>query len=122
MTPERAQPFHVALHLGVTGQEPQRLGDVAASHLFHAPEQGARVIERDPRAAAGIDQPGDELRHAPVAVGEWLGIVVIALVGMLQHELEMGNQSSVCPGRDAGLMHVQRTAEARAEGVELSVG
>ena len=55
-------------------------------------------------------------------MGEWLGIVVIALVGMLQHELEMGDQSSVCPCRDDGLMHVQRTAEARAEGVELSIG
>ena len=89
MTPECAEPFHMPLHLIVTGQKLERFDDVEALHLRNAPQQISGVIEHDPRAASLSDQLRDQISHASVAMGERLTVVVIALVRMLQHVLKM---------------------------------
>ena len=122
MAPEAPEPLHMPLHLGIAGQEAQGFGDVMPPHLLHTPEQGAGVVEHDARAAAAGDQLGDQLRHAPVAVGKGLGVVVIALVWMLQHELEMGDQRSISASGNRGLMHVQCTGKSRAKVAQGSIG
>ena len=69
----------------------------------------------DARIGALPDQLGDQLGHAPVAVGEGLGVVVVALTGVLDHELQVADQCAIGPGRDGGLVHVQGAGEGRAD-------
>lgn len=114
MAPEAAEKLHMALHLRIAGQESERTGDVVTSHLGHTPEQVAGVIEHDPRRAALTDQLGNQLGHSPVAMGKRLGVVVIPLAGVVEHVLQVGDQCSIGPGRDRGLMHVQRTGKGGA--------
>jgi hypothetical protein len=111
MAPERAQPLHVELHGRIAGQEAQRLEDVGAAHLLEAPEQIAGVIQHDPRVAALRDQLRQQVGHPPVAVGEGLGVVVVALARVLEHPLQMADQLPPGPRRDRGLVHVQRAGE-----------
>ncbi|CAI8366802.1 MAG: Uncharacterised protein [Cyanobium sp. ARS6] len=89
MTPERAEPFHVSVHLWVAGQVIQRFGDVPPFHLRDTPEQISRIIEHDPRITALSDQLRNQISHAPVAMGEWLSVVVVPLVWMFQHVLQV---------------------------------
>ena len=119
VAPEGAEPLDVPLHLGITGQVMPGLGDVAAAHLLGPPEQIAGDVEHDPRAAALLDELGDQIGQAPVALREGLGVVVIPLVGVLQHVLEVGDQRSIGARRDRRLMHVQRAGKPRAQLIEL---
>jgi hypothetical protein len=119
MAPEAAEPLHVGLHAGIAGQKAQGLEDVVPAHLLEAPEQGAGVIEHDPRIAALTDQLGDQLRHAPVALGKGLSVVVVALPRVLEHVLQVGDQLAAGAGRNRGLVHVQGTGEAGADPFQL---
>ena len=123
MTPETAEPFDVALHHWITGQEAKRSADVIPAHLLHAPEQIAGVIEHDPRIAAGVDQLRDQIRHAAVALRKGFGVVVIPLIGVIEHVLQMRDQLAVATRRNGGLVHVQSTGESRADvgGVQVAV-
>ena len=119
MAPEGAEPLHMGLNRGIGGEESQGIKNVAAAHLLETPEQIAGVIEHDARIAALVDQLGNQLRQASVAVGEGFGVVVIALAGVLQHVLEMGDQRAISSGRNRGLVHVERAGEARVERLKL---
>ena len=118
MAPEGAQKLHVGRQGWIGGQPLQGLEDVAATHLLEAPEQGAGVIEHDPRVAALRDQPGQDVNQASVTLGERLGVVVIALAGVIHHVLQMGDQLPVGTGGNGGLMHVQRTGKGRLQPLE----
>ena len=107
------------LNRGIGGKEPEGIEDVAAAHLLETPEQIAGVIEHDARIAALADQLGNQLRQASIALGEGFGVVVIAFVGVFQHVLEMGDQLSLGPGGNRGLVHVERAGEARTNVFEL---
>ena len=111
MAPERTKPFHMALHVWITGEIAQRVCDVFTPHLVNSPEEVAGIIEHDPGIASFSDQLRYEISHASVALGEGLRIVVVALSLVLNHVLQMGNQFSVSACRDCWLMHVQRTGE-----------
>ena len=112
MAPEAAEPFHVALHHGIGGQEPQGIGDLGAAHLLQSPEQGARIVEHDSGAAPLADQRRKDVGEPAVAVREGLRVVVIALCRVIQHVLEVGDEGALRPGRDCRLVHVQRAGEA----------
>ena len=112
MAPEGAEPLHMRLQAGVAGELVQRIEDVAPAHLLEAPQQGAGVIEHDPRIAALCNQLRDQIRHAAVALGKGFSVVVIAFAWVLQHVLEMADQLTMGPGGDGGLMHVERAGKA----------
>ena len=122
MAPEGAEPFHVGLVAGIAGQALEGLQDVVPPHLLKAPEQVAGVIQHDPRIAALRDQLGDDVAHAPIALGEHWGVVVITLAAVLLHVLQMGDQLPIGPGRNRGLVHVQRTGKGRLDLLQLQVG
>ncbi len=99
----------------------QGTADVAAAHLANAPEQIAGVIQHHPRIAAFSDQLRDEIGQAPIALGKGLGIVVIALSGMLRHVLEMGDEGAIRAGRHRGLVHVQGAGKSRLQLAPIQV-
>jgi hypothetical protein len=72
--------------------------------------------------AALLDQLGEEVGKAPVALRKWFGVVVIALAGVLQHVLQVGDQFPLRAGWNRGLMHVERTGKARADLLQLERG
>ncbi len=115
MAPERAEPLHVALKCRITGKALQGAEDVLAAHLLEPPEQGAGVIEHDPWITALADQLRQDVRQAPVAVGERFGVVVIHPVRVIEHELQVGDQFPVGPCRNHRLVHVQRAGEGRSD-------
>jgi hypothetical protein len=100
----------------------QGLEDVAPAHLLEPPQQVAGVIEHDPRVAALLDQLGQQVGQAAVALGEGFGVVVVALSRVLKHVLEMGDQRPVGPGGDGGLVHVQGTGKGGVKVLQLQIG
>ena len=62
----------------IAGDAAQPVEHVAAAHLAQAVEQLAGVVEHDARVAALVDQLGNDVAHAAVAVGEDAGVVVVA--------------------------------------------
>jgi hypothetical protein len=110
------------LYGGITGEEFQGIENVVATHLLHTPEQIARIIQHDPGIAAFLNQLGNDLGQTPVALGKWFGIVVIALAGVLQHVLQVGDQFSLRAGWNCGLVHVERTGKARADLIQVEIG
>jgi hypothetical protein len=69
--------------------------------------------------AAFADQLGHQLRHAPVALREGFGVVVIAFPWVLKHELEMADQLTLCTSRNRWLMHMQGASEAGLEFLKI---
>ncbi len=112
MAPESAKPLHVPLHQRITGEVMECIANVATPHLLDSPEQIARVIEHDSWAAALVDQFRQQVGKTPIAVCEWFGVVVITLIGVIQHVLEMGNQAVVRSRRHRRLMHVESAGKA----------
>ena len=112
MAPEGAEPLHVGLQARVTGEGFKGGEDVLAAHLLETPEQIPRIIEHDPGIAALANQLGNDLGKSFVAVGKGIGVVVITLARVLIHVLQMGDQLSVGPGWNRGLMHVERTGKS----------
>ena len=45
-------------------------------------------------------------------MGEWFGVVVITLVGVIQHVLKMGDQAVICSRRHRRLVHVESAGKA----------
>ena len=121
MAPKGAEPFDVPLHQRIGGQKIQSTADIAAAHLANAPEQIAGVIQHHSRIAAFGDQLRNEIGQAPVALGKGLGVVVIALSGMLRHVLEMGDEGAIGACRHRGLVHVQRAGETRLQRAPIQV-
>ena len=122
MAPEGAKPFDMALHHRITGEIPQCAGDVLPAHLPHSPEQIAGVVEHDPWVATLLQQLGDEVGQAPVALGKRLGVVVVALALVFNHVLKVGDQAPIRTGRDRGLMHVQRTGKTGTDLIQPQIG
>ena len=60
--------------------------------------------------------------EAPIAMGKGFGVVVVALCRMLQHVLKMGDEFSLGPGWNRGLVHVERTGKAGADLLQLQMG
>jgi len=117
MPPEAAEPFHMALHLLITGEKSQGLNDVLPPHLRQSPEEIAGVIEHDSRLTSLRDQFGNQISHSPVAVRESCCVVVIAFVRVIEHVLQVRDQLSVRTGWHRWLMHVQG---ARERGAQMS--
>ena len=69
MTPEAAEPFHMGLDAGITGQEPQRLENVMTTDLLISPKQITGIVEHGPRVTALTQQLRDDIGHARVALG-----------------------------------------------------
>ena len=112
MAPEGAEPLHVGLKGGITGQPLQRFEYVVSTHLLESPQQIAGVIQHDPRIGTLSKQLGDDVGQTPIAVGKGFSVVVVTLTGMLNHVLEVGDQLTVGTGWNRGLVHVQGTGEA----------
>jgi len=78
-------------------------------------QQRAGVFQHDARLAALGEQLGDELAHPLVAPVEHGCVVVVAEVGMLQHPLQVADDSRRgqvrSAGRDQRLVHVQGDRE-----------
>ena len=121
MTPERAEPLHMALHRGVAGKVAESITDVLPSHLSHSPEQIAGIIQHDPWAAAFAEQLRNQIGKASITLREGFGIVIVSFSLMLKHELQMGDQRSVRSGWDRRLVHVQGTGETGADRFEIPV-
>jgi hypothetical protein len=119
MAPERSQPLDMGLEAGITGQSVQGFDHIRTTHLLQAPQQVAGIIQHDSRIAACSDQLGQDLSHAPIALGKGFGVVVIALAGMLNHVLQVADQLSSGPGRNRRLMHVQGAGKGRADRLSI---
>ncbi len=61
-----------------------------------------------------FDQFGNKVTHAFVAPGKDARVMVVALVGMLTHELEIANQIAVRACRNRRLVHVQGAGKSRS--------
>ena len=71
------------------------------------------------RAAALIDQFRQQVGKTPIAVGEWFGVVVITLIGVIQHVLKMRDQALVRPRRHRWLVHVKSTGKAGMQVIKI---
>ena len=82
-------------------------------------QQGAGVLQHDPRLLALAEQLADELAHPLVAPVEHRGVVVVADVGVLQHPLQVADDSRGAQvrsaGRDQRLVHVQSDREGAVD-------
>ncbi|MBU6250460.1 MAG: hypothetical protein KGO47_04755, partial [Cyanobacteria bacterium REEB417] len=69
------------------------------------------------------DQLRDQIGHAPIALGKWLGVVVIANTGMLEHPLQVTDQRPVASRRNRRLVQMQGTGKGRLDrfGVDKGV-
>ena len=112
MAPEGSKPLHMSLHQRVTGEVVECIANVAAPHLLDSPEQIARIVEHDSWVAAFVDQFRQQVGKTPIAVGEWLCVVVVTLVGVIEHVLKMGDQAVVRPRRHRWLVHVKSTGKS----------
>jgi len=107
---------------GIVSDAAQAVQHVFPAHLLEAPEQVAGVVQHDAGVAAFVDQLGDEATHAGVAVGKDPGVVVVAIVGMLEHVLEVADQAAVMASRDGGLVHMEGAGKAGLDLVQVEVG
>ena len=121
MTPERAEPLHMALHHGVAGKVAESITDVVPAHLAHSPEQIAGIIQHDPWAAALAEQLRNQIGKASITLREGFGIVIVSFSLMFKHELQMGDQRSVWSGWDGRLVHVQGTGETGADRFKIAI-
>ena len=111
MPPRAAEPLHGLPQVGVAGQRPQGVEHVVQPHVPQPVQQGAGVLQHDPRLAALAEQLGDQLPHPLVAPVEHRGVMAVADVGMLQHPLQVaddgGGAQVGSAGRDQRLVHMQ---------------
>ena len=112
MAPERTQPFHVALHLQITGEIAECPRDVFTAHLVNSPKEVSGIIEHDSWIASLADQLRNEISHPSVALREGFRVVVVSFSLVLDHVLQMGNQFSAFAGGNRWLMHVQSTGKS----------
>jgi hypothetical protein len=106
---------------GIAGQRCEGLENGLAAHLLEAPQQGAGIIEHDPRIATFADQLVNEIHHAPVTLGQRLGVVVVTLPRVFEPVLQMGDQLTTCNRRNGGLVLVQCAGKTRAQLLYLQV-
>ncbi|MGA2404931.1 MAG: hypothetical protein ABSG91_25050 [Syntrophobacteraceae bacterium] len=91
-------------------------------------EQGASVVDHNPRVFALLHQAGNELTHALVAPAENLCVVPVFIVGTFLHELEIANERCMAheapspwtSGRDERLVHVQSNGAATPNITEIN--
>jgi hypothetical protein len=97
-------------------QVAQRVDHVARAHLLQPEEQGAGVVEREPRLFALVHQLCNQLTGPAITPAIDARVVPILLIGALGHVLQVADQRFVpgigpaarAPGRDERLMHVER--------------
>jgi hypothetical protein len=126
VAPRTAEPLHGLAQVRVAGQRPEGVEDVVQASVAQPVQQGAGVLEHDPRLAALGEQLGDELAHALVAPVEHRGVVVVAQVGVLQHPLQVADDGGGArvrsAGRDERLVHVQGDRERAVDGGDVHRG
>ena len=117
--PRAAEPLHRLPQVGVAGEWPQGVEHVVQARAAQPVQQGAGVLQHDPRLLALAEQLGDELAHPLVAPVEHRGVVVVADVGVLQHPLQVaddgGGAQAWSPGGDERLVHVQGDREGAVD-------
>jgi hypothetical protein len=124
--PRAAQPLHGLPQVGVAGQRSEGIEDIVQACAPQSVQQGAGILQHDPRLAALGEQPWDELPHPLVAPVEHRGVMVVAQVGMLQHPLQVahdrGSAQVGAVGRDQRLVHVQSDRERAVDAGDVHRG
>jgi len=95
MAPWAAKPLHRLPQVRVAGEWPQGVEEVVQAGAAQPVQQGAGVLQHDPRLLALAEQLADELAHPLVAPVEHRGVVVVADVGVLQHPLQVADDGGV---------------------------
>jgi hypothetical protein len=80
--PRAAKPLHRVPQVEVAGQRSQGVKDVVQASAAQPVQQGAGVLQHDPRLLALAEQLGDELAHPLVAPVEHRSVMAVAGVGM----------------------------------------
>jgi hypothetical protein len=121
--PGAAEPLDRLPQVGVAGQHSQGVEDVSQSSAAQPVQQGAGVVQHDPRLAAVAEQLGDELTHPLIAPVEHRRVVVVAELGVLQHPLQVADDGGVAQvgsaGGDERLVHVQSDRERAVDAGDI---
>src|SRR6185437_117951 len=123
VAPRTPEPFDRMAIERIAGDPLQVVEHLMESHLTHAVEQRARILEHDARFFAFMDELRNELPHAFVAPDEYGRVMVIADALVIHHILEiaddLGAANLVTTGGNQWLMHMQRHSGGALDALEV---